>query len=284
VERQPAGEVRELLAQDQSPAMEARLERLILDAQDGTGFLGRHPLNIPEHHRCPINRRQGENRAEQALPQLDAEDTLDVAAWRPRNATEGALRVAVVRLPRMSNSTDVEALAAEPGVDVLVTTDPDAVAGADLVVIPGSRATISDLDWLRRTGLAGVIAARAQRSAPVLGICGGYQMLAAMIDDPIESAQGPVEGLGLLPTKISFRAEKVLARPLGSWQGYAVQAYEIHHGIADIEGHAESFLDGFRQGQVWGTMWHGAFENDGFRQAWLAVIAAAADLAGDESG
>jgi adenosylcobyric acid synthase len=207
---------------------------------------------------------------------LDAEDTLDVAAWRPRNATEGALRVAVVRLPRMSNSTDVEALAAEPGVDVLVTTDPDAVAGADLVVIPGSRATISDLDWLRRTGLAGVIAARAQRSAPVLGICGGYQMLAAMIDDPIESAQGPVEGLGLLPTKISFRAEKVLARPLGSWQGYAIQAYEIHHGIADIEGHAESFLDGFRQGQVWGTMWHGAFENDGFRQAWLAVIAAAA--------
>ena len=207
---------------------------------------------------------------------LDAEDTLDVAAWRPRNATEGALRVAVVRLPRMSNSTDVEALAAEPGVDVLVTADPDAVAGADLVVIPGSRATISDLHWLRRTGLAGVIAARAQRSAPVLGICGGYQMLAAMIDDPIESAQGPVEGLGLLPTKISFRAEKVLARPLGSWQGYAVQAYEIHHGMADIEGHAESFLDGFRQGQVWGTMWHGAFENDGFRQAWLAVIAAAA--------
>ena len=207
---------------------------------------------------------------------LDAEDTLDVATWRRHNAAEGGFCVAVVRLPRMSNATDVEALAAEPGVDVLVTADPRAVAGADLVVIPGSRSTTSDLDWLRRTGLARVIEARAQAGASVLGICGGYQMLARVIDDPIESAQGIAEGLGLLPTKISFQTEKVLARPLGAWQGHEVHAYEIHHGIADIEGDAELFLDGCRHGQVWGTMWHGAFENDGFRRAWLAEIAAAA--------
>jgi len=82
---------------------------------------------------------------------LDAEDTLNVAGWQRRSSIDAALRVAVVRLPRMSNLTDVEALAAEPGVDVEVTTDPPAVARADLAVLPGSRSTVSDLDWLHRT-------------------------------------------------------------------------------------------------------------------------------------
>jgi adenosylcobyric acid synthase len=208
---------------------------------------------------------------------MDAEDTLDVAAWRHQGDFENSgLRVAVVRLPRLSNATDVEALAAEPGVEVLVTSDARAVATADLAVVPGSRSTVSDLDWLRRTGLAQVIDTRARRGSPVLGICGGYQMLAQVIDDPIESTRGVVEGLGLLPTKISFRTDKVLARPVSLWAGHEVQAYEIHHGIAEIEGEPEPFLDGCRQDQVWGTMWHGAFENDGFRRAWLTEVAAAA--------
>jgi adenosylcobyric acid synthase len=207
---------------------------------------------------------------------LDAEDTLQVTAWRRQGVAEGALRVAVVRLPRLSNGTDVEALAAEPGVEVLVTTDARALAAADLAVLPGSRSTVSDLHWLRRTGLSQVIEGRAQRGAPVLGICGGYQMLALVINDPIESGCGAVEGLGLLPTKINFREDKVLGRPTGAWQGHPIEAYEIHHGTAAIEGEAEPFLDGWRQGQVWGTMWHGAWENDDFRRAWLAEIAAAA--------
>ncbi len=206
---------------------------------------------------------------------LDAEDTLEVAAWRHQRAAERGLRVAVVRLPRLSNGTDVEALAAEPGVEVVVTTDTQAVAGADLAILPGTRSTVSDLEWLRRTGLAEVIHARVGRNAPVLGICGGYQMLARVINDPIESGHGIVQGLGLLPTKISFTAEKVLRRPTGRWRGHQVAAYEIHHGIAEIQGEAEPFLDGCRQGQVWGTMWHGAWENDSFRQTWLTEIAAA---------
>jgi adenosylcobyric acid synthase len=181
-----------------------------------------------------------------------------------------------VRLPRLSNGTDVEALAAEPGVEVIVTTDAQALAAADLAVLPGSRSTVSDLEWLRRTGLSRVIDARARRGAPVLGICGGYQMLARVIDDPIESGRGVVEGLGLLPTKISFGIDKVLGRPTGTWRGHQIEGYEIHHGTAEIEGEAEPFLDGWRRGQVWGTMWHGAWENDDFRRAWLAEIAAAA--------
>jgi adenosylcobyric acid synthase len=206
---------------------------------------------------------------------LDAEDTLEVASWRRDRADGGELRVAVVRPPRMSNGTDVEALAAEPGVDVQVTIDPRAIAAADLAVLPGSRATVSDLDWLRRTGLAKVIMDRVDRGAPVLGICGGYQMLARRIDDVIESGRGPVTGLAVLPVQISFGADKMLGRPLGVWRGHQVQAYEIHHGVAQIAGQAEPFLDGCRQGQVWGTMWHGAFENDDFRRAWLAEIASA---------
>lgn len=205
---------------------------------------------------------------------LDAEDSLAVGSWRRRRgAAHATLRVAAVGLPRMSNATDVEALAAEPGVEVVITTDARAVTEADLVVLPGTRSTVSDLAWLRRTGLAGVIEERARHGAPVLGICGGYQMLATAIDDPIESGRGMADGLNLLPIKIRFRAEKVLGRPVGVWRGQQVQAYEIHHGIAELVGAVEPFLDGCRQGEVWGTMWHGAFENDGFRRAWLAEIA-----------
>ena len=205
---------------------------------------------------------------------LDAEDTLEIGAWRHQTATTPTtLRVAVVRLPRVSNVTDVDALAAEPGVDVRVTTDPDTVADADLAVLPGSRSTVSDLDWLRRTGLAPALVGRARRGAPVLGICGGYQMLASRITDEVECGTGEVPGLDLLPVRVTFSADKVLGRPDGGWRGQPVSAYEIHHGVAEVTD-GEPFLDGCRVGAVWGTMWHGAFENDGFRRAWLSEIAA----------
>ena len=206
---------------------------------------------------------------------LDAEDTLEVGRWRRTSGSEGSLTVAVIRLPRVSNVTDVDALAAEPGVDVLVTTDPAVVAGADLVVLPGSRSTVADLAWLRERGLADALARRAERRAPVLGICGGYQMLAAVIDDRHESGAGTVPGLGLLPVRVDFSAEKALGRPSGSWAGTDVRGYEIHHGVATVTGSAEPFLDGCRVGAVWGTMWHGTFENDDFRRSWLSQVAGA---------
>lgn len=217
---------------------------------------------------------------------LDAEDTLEVGAWRASAAgsrDHDRLRVAVVRLPRVSNITDVEALAAEPGLDVLVTTDPRVVADADLVVLPGTRTTAADLGWLRETGLAAAVSERAARERPVLGICGGYQMLARTIEDGVESAatdDGRLDGLGLLPTTVRFSEDKVLGRPAGRWRGHPVSAYEIHHGVAQREddGGAEEFLDGWRVGSVWGTMWHGTLENDAFRRAWLTEIAAGAGI------
>ncbi|RSN29920.1 cobyric acid synthase CobQ [Amycolatopsis sp. WAC 04169] len=201
---------------------------------------------------------------------IDSEDALAAAGW---GASGGSLRVAVVRFPRASNATDVDALAAEPGVSVALTADPDTVRSADVVILPGSRATVDDLAWLRARGLADAVRTRAEAGRPVLGICGGYQMLAAEIEDDVESGAGVVPGLGLLPTRVSFSADKVLARPTGSWRGQTVEAYEIHHGTVTATGPAESFLDGCRQGAVWGTMWHGAFENDGFRRAWLGEVA-----------
>jgi adenosylcobyric acid synthase len=159
---------------------------------------------------------------------------------------------------------------------VLVTTEPDVVDGADLVVLPGSRATLADLAWLRSTGIAAAVERRAARGAPVLGVCGGYQMLAATIEDPDDGGRVAATGLGLLPTRVDVSPAKVLGRPVGTWGGHRVQAYEIHHGVAAATGAAEPFLDGFRRGQVWGTMWHGSLENDGFRRAWLSEVAVAA--------
>ncbi len=214
---------------------------------------------------------------------LDAEDSLALDAARPaaagRPLGNDVLRVSVVRLPRISNFTDADALAAEPGVLVRFATTPAELADADLVVLPGSRATVADLAWLRDRGLADAISERAAKGRPVLAICGGYQMLGREIDDPIESGAGRVTGLGVLPVRVAFGAEKQLGRPAGTAYGECVSGYEIHHGIVTPDPGVEPFLDGCRAGPVWGTGWHGTLENDGFRRAFLTEVAA---LAGRE--
>ncbi|MEU3308195.1 cobyric acid synthase [Nocardiopsis sp. NPDC055551] len=200
---------------------------------------------------------------------LDVEDSLALGVDRGPMAPPLArtLRVAVVRLPRISNFTDIDALAVEPGVDVRFVTSATEAADADLVVLPGSRATVRDLAWVRERGIDRVLADR-----PVLGICGGYQMLAESIRDEVESHAGSVPGLGLLPTTVEFAADKTLGRPVGWAYGQRVEAYEIHHGRVSVRG-GEPFLDGCRHGRVWGTTWHGALENDGFRRAFLTEVA-----------
>lgn len=206
---------------------------------------------------------------------LDSEDTLVLDAPRPGAAApfgRQTLRIAVVRFPRISNFTDLDALACEPGVVVRYAAGAGDLAEADLVVLPGTRATVSDLAWLRERGMADEIVRRAREGRPVLGICGGHQMLAREIEDRVESGTGLVEGLGLLPTRVVFESEKTLGRPRGSAYGENVDAYEIHHGIVSVEG-GEPFLDGCRAGAVWGTTWHGAMENDGFRRAFLKDVA-----------
>jgi adenosylcobyric acid synthase len=207
---------------------------------------------------------------------LDAEDSLDLDS-RPRAALPphgaASVRIAVVRLPRMSNVTDVDPLAAEPGVIIDLATTPAQLDGADLVILPGTRATVSDLGWLRRSGLADAITDRALHGRPVLGICGGYQMLAGSVHDEVESRAGTVPGLGLLPAAVRFLTAKTLARPSGTALGEPVSGYEIHHGVVTVSG-GSPFLDGCEAGAVRGTTWHGIFENDGFRRAFLRDLAA----------
>lgn len=220
---------------------------------------------------------------------IDAEDSLGTVADAPVGRSRPPLgrdwlTVAAIRLPRISNSTDVEALACEPGVSVRWAGDPSRLAGADLVVIPGSKSTVSDLEWLRRTGIADALTARAAAGGPILGICGGYQMLARTIVDRVESGAGTVAGLGLLDLDIEFADPKVLRRSGGRVLDRAgdtdlpVHGYEIHHGRVTRTADRPWFeLGGAPEGSVresvWGTHLHGALAADEFRRTWLHQVA-----------
>ncbi|BBY91093.1 cobyric acid synthase [Mycobacterium gallinarum] len=207
---------------------------------------------------------------------LDAEDSVSVLTHRvvgdpqpPRG--QDWLRVAAVRLPRISNSTDVEALACEPGVLVRWAGDPADLADADVVVIPGSKATVADLTWLRERGLADAIEAHTRRGKPVLGVCGGFQMLCRRIDDTVESGAGTVDGLALLDADIAFAPVKTLRHHEAPLHGY-----EIHHGRLSRSTEDDWLGVGIRNGAVYGTHWHGLLDNDDVRRQWLNEVAAAA--------
>jgi adenosylcobyric acid synthase len=206
---------------------------------------------------------------------LDSEDALDLEGRRSSAGT-GTLRVAVVRLPRISNVTDVDALGIEPDVDVTFASEPRDLAGVDLVVLPGTRATIADLAWLREQGLDRAIERHAAAGQSVLGICGGLQMLGTSVVDP-HGVEGPsgttVAGLGLLDVTTVFGRDKVLGLPSGEALGERASGYEIHHGRVLVGDAAEDFLGGARDGAVRGTMWHGSLECDRFRRALLQDVA-----------
>ncbi|WP_319461789.1 cobyric acid synthase [Micromonospora sp. RTP1Z1] len=222
---------------------------------------------------------------------LDAEDSLAYGRVLGRpGAPHGTdwLDVAVVRLPRISNATDVEALATEPGVRVRLTVEPAELAAADLVVLPGSKSTVADLAWLRETGLADAVLTHTAAGKPLLGICGGFQMLAQAIHDPVESRRGSVPGLGLLPIEITFDPRKTVRQSTGTVGDVPVRGYEIHHGyvsaadpaLPPLLRHTDGSAEGALLGAVHGTHWHGAFESDGFRRRFLTEVARLAGRTG----
>ena len=227
---------------------------------------------------------------------LDGEDSLALDAPRPVKPPRGSdvLRVAVARLGRISNFTDFDALAHEPGVSVRFTQSAEEILDADLAVLPGTKTTIEDLNLLRLRRLDRAFAQRTGRGLPTLGICGGYQMLGGRIADGVESGEAEARGLGLLPVETVFEREKVLGRPEGRAPGFgnaAVSAYEIHHGRVRRLGGEPLFTvagdgEGSRVGTTLGTSWHGVLESDGFRRALLAWVSEERGLdwrPGDES-
>jgi adenosylcobyric acid synthase len=215
---------------------------------------------------------------------LDSEDALDLEGRRARGT--GSLKVAVVRLPRISNLTDADALGLEPDADVVFASAPRDLDDADLVVLPGTRATLADLDWLRARGLDLALEQHVRGGRPLLGICGGFQMLGRSIEDPegVEGLRGAhADGLGLLDLTTTFDADKVLGLPDGEGLGRPVTGYEIHHGWVTV-GSGAAFPGGVRDGLVFGTMWHGSLESDDFRSAFLAEVASYAGRQREPSG
>jgi adenosylcobyric acid synthase len=231
---------------------------------------------------------------------LDAEDSLALDRRRPRPAASSpdsdngpaapALDVAAVRFPRIANFTDLDALALEPAVGVRLVDHPAALGDPDLVVLPGTKATVSDLGWLRGRGLDRAVEAARRRGSAVLGICGGYQMLGRVVVDGVESGRGRVAGLGWLDVDTVFGASKVTRQRRGRALGQRVTGYEIHHGRVTRGPGARPWVhlddaygpddEGAVQppgteegGPVMGTSLHGIFEEDGFRNAFLADVA-----------
>jgi adenosylcobyric acid synthase len=227
------------------------------------------------------------------------EDSVALDDRADRRARAGELEIAVVRLPRISNYDDLEPLEHEAGIVVRYVTAPHDLGTADLVVLPGSKCTVSDLRWLCESGIAATVASRAARCEPVLGICGGCQMLGSEILDPdrVESSAERVVGLGLLPIATRFLREKTtaqvvarLAAPsfLGE-QNTTVSGYEIHMGALELLDGASPALEITSRnaarcsepdgaiapgGAVVGTLIHGLFENESVRAALLRALRA----------
>ncbi len=209
--------------------------------------------------------------------ELDAEDATDFTSWLDVAAPLGEeiLSIGVLAFPRASNLTDLDPLLDEPGVVLRPIYRPEEMIGCDLVILPGTRATTSDLAWLRERGFEAALRRRAVANGAVFGICGGYQMLGRSIDDEVEGSVGLVSGLRLLPVRTEFRCEKVLARTRARLSdGSLLEGYEIHHGQVRVEGGDPLFADeGCIVGPVAGTLWHGLFENDAWRREFLAGVA-----------
>lgn len=214
---------------------------------------------------------------------LDAEDAVAVEERPPLDADRSTLRVVVVALPRISNFTDIDALTLEPSVSVEFARHARDLAGADLIVLPGTRSTVADLRWLRERGIDRAVRAHADTGRPVLGICGGCQMLGGRIEDS-SGLEGHgttgTAGLGLLDLHTSFSADKALAVVEQEWDGLAARGYVIHHGRAHIGPRATAVPGGGREGQVIGTMWHGLLESDEVRRRLLVDVARAVGRAG----
>lgn len=203
-------------------------------------------------------------------------------------AGEADVRIAVIRLPRISNFTDFDPLKS-PGTAVEFIDDPKGLDGACLAIIPGTKNTLGDLKWMKERGFDRALKRFRDNGGYVAGICGGFQMLGTVVEDPygVESDLKSIEGLGLLGTKTVMTREKATFQVNATVKGpggaaFDVRGYEIHMGrttgsaapfskITGRNGEAAGIDDGgvSSDARVWGTYIHGIFDNDGFRESMI---------------
>jgi adenosylcobyric acid synthase len=216
------------------------------------------------------------------------------------------LRIGVIAFPHMSNFTDFDALAAEPTVALAFVERADDLSLADVVILPGSKQTLDDLEWLVQNDFSVRIQEQYSRRSPIVGLCGGFQMLGLKLSDPSGAENNGVsverDGLGLLSVQTVFSSEKTV-RPVtgqlcdasfaaGLWQAPDFQGYEIHMGETYRKGETRSFaristlngtqsLDGAisPSGLVFGSYVHGIFDNDRFRHSFLDWARSSLELA-----
>jgi adenosylcobyric acid synthase len=220
---------------------------------------------------------------------IDDEDSMSERLENPVNqAKGGAVKIAVARLPYMSNYTDFNALARAGGVLLKYCSSAKDLEGASLVIIPGTKNTMSDLAWMRRNGMEDAVKKHAGAGKPVFGICGGYQMLGLSVSDPFNvEGGGELEGMGLLPVKTVFETEKHRTRVSGKFlpvggifgelSGKEIEGYEVHMGVtAPVDGGGRyeplAFIkdsvtgrecqDGAYRGSVYGSYVHGIFDGE----------------------
>ncbi|MCP3762208.1 cobyric acid synthase [Domibacillus sp. A3M-37] len=210
---------------------------------------------------------------------LEGEDSLSIRDVRRDQAD---LDVAVIRLPYVSNGSDIEPFAFEEDVNVRWIQTEKAFGQPDAVIIPGTKSTLADLHFLKQTGLAEKISTYAENGGTVIGLCGGFQLMGNMLVDPDGSDTGIAgsieKGLGLIPADTIFEKNKTIIRTKGMASGIPLSGYEIHFGQTIVNG--TPFLtdgdhrDGYRShdGRICGTYLHHLFYNDLFRADWLNRI------------
>ena len=213
---------------------------------------------------------------------IEDEDSLS-DRLQQKNAVK-PLDVAIVRLPHISNFTDFMSLEQHPLLGVRYVQAARELGMPDLIILPGTKNTVNDLLWLRQCGLETAVQKLARRGTPVLGVCGGYQMLGGMLDDSAGTESGrpqTLRGLELLPTRTVFTLEKrraqVTATAAAPFAGAALTGYEIHTGRTTVEGApfctlADGTPDGCVQGSVFGTYLHGLFDSGELTEKLAALL------------
>ena len=213
---------------------------------------------------------------------IEDEDSLS-ERLQQKNAVK-PLDVAIVRLPHISNFTDFMPLEQHPLLGVRYVQAARELGMPDLIILPGTKNTVNDLLWLCQCGLETAVQKLARRGTPVLGVCGGYQMLGGMLDDSAGTESGrpqTLRGLELLPTRTVFTLEKrraqVTATAAAPFAGAALTGYEIHTGRTTVEGApfctlADGTPDGCVQGSVFGTYLHGLFDSGELTEKLAALL------------